>query len=67
MENVKITIDSATLMNKILELVEAHKIFQIPYIVDILIHPNSLVHAIVEFNNGLYKFIYVNFNDNTLS
>ena len=55
----KITIDSATLMNKILELVEAHKIFQIPYNkLDILIHPNSLVHAIVEFNNGLYKFIY---------
>ena len=46
-------------MNKILELVEAHKIFQIPYNkLDILIHPNSLVHAIVEFNNGLYKFIY---------
>ena len=55
----KITIDSATLMNKILELVEAHKIFKIPYHkLDILIHPNSLVHAIIEFNNGLYKFIY---------
>ena len=55
----KITIDSATLMNKILELVEAHKIFKIPYHkLDILIHPNSLVHAIIELNNGLYKFIY---------
>ena len=55
----KITIDSATLMNKILELVEAHKIFKIPYHkLDILIHPNSLVHAIVQLNNGLYKFIY---------
>ena len=55
----KISIDSATLMNKILELVEAHKLFKIPYDkLDILIHPNSLVHAIIEFNNGLYKFIY---------
>ncbi len=55
----KISIDSATLMNKILELVEAQKIFRIPYYkLDILIHPNSLVHAIVQFNNGLYKFIY---------
>ena len=55
----KISIDSATLMNKILELVEAQKLFKIPYYkLDILIHPNSLVHAIVQFNNGLYKFIY---------
>ena len=49
----------ATLMNKILELVETQKLFKIPYYkLDILIHPNSLVHAIVQFNNGLYKFIY---------
>ncbi len=55
----KITIDSATLMNKILEIVEAHKLFNIPYHkLDILIHPNSLVHAIIQLNNGLYKFIY---------
>jgi 1-deoxy-D-xylulose-5-phosphate reductoisomerase len=55
----KISIDSATLMNKILELVEAHKLFNIPYQkLDILIHENSLVHAIVQLNNGLYKFIY---------
>ncbi len=55
----KITIDSATLMNKILEIVEAQKLFNIPYHkLDILIHPSSLVHAIVQFNNGLYKFIY---------
>ena len=55
----KITIDSATLMNKIFEIVEAHKLFKIPYNkLDILIHPNSLVHAIIELNNGLCKFIY---------
>jgi len=55
----KISIDSATLMNKILEIVEAHKLFKIPYHkLDILIHPNSLVHAIVQFKNGLYSFIY---------
>ena len=55
----KITIDSATLMNKILELIEAQKLFNLPQKkLDILIHPESLVHAIVEFNNGLTKFIY---------
>ena len=55
----KITIDSSTLMNKILELIEAQKLFNIPKEkLDILIHPESLVHAIVEFSNGLKKFIY---------
>ena len=55
----KISIDSATLMNKILELVEAQKIFNLPeHKLDIIIHPESLVHAIIEFNNGLIKFIY---------
>tara|TARA_B100000963_G_scaffold358885_1_gene384669 strand:+ start:5859 stop:7031 length:1173 start_codon:yes stop_codon:yes gene_type:complete len=55
----KISIDSATLMNKIFELDEAKKLFNIPEKkIDILIHPNSLVHAIVEFKNGLTKFIY---------
>ena len=55
----KITIDSATLMNKILELIEAQKLFKIPnHKLDILIHPESLVHAIVELKNGLTKFIY---------
>ncbi len=55
----KISIDSATLMNKILELVEAQKIFNLPeHKLDIIIHPESLVHAILEFNNGLIKFIY---------
>ena len=55
----KISIDSATLMNKILEYIEAQKLFNIPSKkLDIIIHPNSLVHAIVELHNGLTKFIY---------
>ena len=55
----KISIDSATLMNKMLEVIEAHKLFSIDLKkIDIVIHPESLVHAIVEFKNGLHKFIY---------
>ena len=60
MENgKKISIDSATLMNKIFEVLEAHKLFNIPYSkLDILIHPNSLVHAIIKLKNGLTKLLY---------
>ena len=55
----KISIDSATMMNKIFELIEAQKLFDIPQNkLDILIHPESLVHAIVELKNGLVQFIY---------
>jgi len=55
----KISIDSSTLMNKILELIEAQKLFNLPNKkLDIIIHPNSLVHAIVDFNNGFKEFIY---------
>ena len=55
----KISVDSATLMNKILEVVEAQKLFNISNKkIDILVHPNSLVHAIIEFKNGLVKFMY---------
>jgi len=55
----KITIDSSTLMNKILEFIEAQKLFDISSKkLDILIHPESLVHAIIELKNGLTKFIY---------
>jgi len=55
----KISIDSSTLMNKMFELVEAQKLFNLPDDkIDVLIHPDSLVHAIVVFNNGLTKFIY---------
>ena len=57
----KITVDSSTLMNKILELIEAQKLFNIPSKkLDIVIHPNSLVHAIVMFKNGLTKMLYHN-------
>ncbi len=55
----KISVDSSTLMNKILELIEAEKLFNIPNNkLDIIIHPNSLVHAIVKLKNGLSEFIY---------
>jgi len=54
----KISIDSATLMNKIFEIIEAKKIFNIELKkFDILIHPKSYVHAIVKFKNGLIKII----------
>ena len=49
----KITIDSATLMNKGLEVIEAHHLFGIPYDrIDVVVHPESIVHAIVELNDG---------------
>ncbi len=55
----KISVDSSTLVNKILELIEAQKLFNLTNKkIDIIIHPNSLVHAIVQFKNGLSKFIY---------
>ena len=55
----KISVDSATLMNKILEIIEAQKLFDLPKSkIDILIHPNSLVNAILILKNGLKKFIY---------
>ena len=48
-------------MNKILELIEAQKLFNIPNNkLDILIHPESLVHAVIMLKNGLIKFIYHN-------
>ena len=49
----KITIDSATLMNKGLEVIEAHHLFKVPYdSIDILIHPESIVHSLVETIDG---------------
>lgn len=52
----KITIDSATLMNKGLEVIEAHFLFQIPYEkIEVVIHPESLVHGLVEFVDGSIK------------
>ena len=54
----KITIDSATLMNKVFEVIEAKNIFNSSYDkISILIHPKSYVHAIVKFKNGLIKFL----------
>ena len=54
----KITIDSATMMNKVFEIIEAKKIFDLNYNqLDILTHPKSYLHAIVKFNNGLSKLL----------
>jgi 1-deoxy-D-xylulose-5-phosphate reductoisomerase len=49
----KITIDSATLANKALEVIEAHHLFGIPYDrIDVVVHPQSIVHSFVEFVDG---------------
>jgi 1-deoxy-D-xylulose-5-phosphate reductoisomerase len=49
----KITIDSATLMNKGLELIEAHHLFAMPYDrVDVVVHPQSIVHSLVDLCDG---------------
>ena len=54
----KISIDSATLMNKIFEVIEAKKIFNLNIQkFEIIIHPKSYIHAIVHFNNGLVKLL----------
>ena len=49
----KITVDSATLMNKGLEIIEAHWLFGLPYDqIDVIVHPQSVVHSLVEFVDG---------------
>jgi 1-deoxy-D-xylulose-5-phosphate reductoisomerase len=49
----KNTIDSATLINKGLEVIEAHHLFGVPYeAIEVVIHPQSIVHAIVDLNDG---------------
>src|SRR5258705_389063 len=49
----KITVDSATLVNKALEVIEAHFLFDLPFeSVDVVVHPQSVVHAFVEFVDG---------------
>jgi 1-deoxy-D-xylulose-5-phosphate reductoisomerase len=54
----KISIDSATMINKVYEVIEARNIFNINYKkIKILIHPKSYVHAILKFDNGLIKII----------
>jgi 1-deoxy-D-xylulose-5-phosphate reductoisomerase len=52
----KITIDSATLMNKGLEVIEAHWLFGLPAEqIDVVIHPQSIIHSMVEFHDGSLK------------
>ena len=54
----KISIDSATMMNKVFEIIEAKKIFDFSYNqLEIVIHPQSYLHAIIKFNNGLTKLL----------
>jgi 1-deoxy-D-xylulose-5-phosphate reductoisomerase len=49
----KITVDSATLANKGLELIEAHALFALPYDrIEVVVHPSSVVHALVRFRDG---------------
>jgi 1-deoxy-D-xylulose-5-phosphate reductoisomerase len=49
----RITIDSATLMNKGFEMIEAHHLFTVPYErIDVVVHPQSIVHAVVNLNDG---------------
>lgn len=52
----KITVDSATLMNKAFEVIEAHYLFGIPWDdIDVVIHPQSIIHSMVEFDDGSMK------------
>lgn len=52
----KVTIDSATLMNKGLEVIEAHWLFNVPFEnIEVIIHPQSIVHSMVEFVDGSIK------------
>jgi len=52
----KITVDSATLMNKGFEVIEAHHLFNLPYRkIEVVIHPESMVHSLVEFRDGSVK------------
>lgn len=52
----KITVDSATLMNKGLEVIEAHRLFAMPYErIQVVVHPQSVVHSMVEFADGSVK------------
>jgi 1-deoxy-D-xylulose-5-phosphate reductoisomerase len=52
----KVTVDSATLMNKGMEIIEAHWLFDVPYSqIEVVVHPQSVVHSIVEFTDGSSK------------
>lgn len=49
----KITVDSSTLMNKGLEVIEAHELFDVPYDhIEVVVHPQSIVHSMAEFTDG---------------
>ena len=57
----KISVDSANLMNKVFEVIEASKIFNFDKMkYRIVIHPQSYVHSIIRFKNGLIKMILYN-------
>jgi 1-deoxy-D-xylulose-5-phosphate reductoisomerase len=59
----KITVDSATLANKGLELIEAHFLFALPYErIDVVVHPTSVVHTVVRFRDGA-AFAHLGFPD----
>ena len=52
----KITIDSATMMNKGFEVIEAHHLFDVPYEkIDTVLHPQSIIHSMVEYQDGTIK------------
>lgn len=52
----KITVDSSTLMNKGLEVIEAHWLFDMPYDkIEVVVHPQSIIHSLVEFTDGSIK------------
>ena len=52
----KVTVDSASLLNKGLEVIEAHWLFQIGYpSIDVIVHPESIIHSMVEFHDGSIK------------
>src|SRR6056300_348871 len=54
----KISVDSATMMNKVFEIIEAKKIFDLNYdVLDILVHPTSYVHAITKFKDGMINIV----------
>jgi len=54
----KISVDSATMMNKVFEIIEAKKIFNLKYKnLDILVHPSSYIHAIIKLKDGMIKII----------
>ena len=49
----RITIDSATLMNKGFEMIEAHHLFGVPYErIDVVVHPQSIIHSLINLNDG---------------